>query len=47
MGLNKNQLLFENGNGAETLASAIFLKALNLEFEIKFVKNVNEMSPSG
>ena len=45
--LNKNHFFLDNGNGAETLASLIYLEALNLKFSIKFAKNVNEMSPSG
>lgn len=40
------QILLENG-GAETFATVIYLSVLNLDFEIKRVKNVNEMSPSG
>ncbi len=46
--LHSNDLiLVENGAGAESLASIIFLKELNLKFEIEYAKNVNEMSPSG
>ena len=40
-------ILIENGAGAESLASLIFLNALHLKFEIKYAQNVNEMSPSG
>ena len=47
MALNKDQFFLENGNGAETLASLIYLETLDLKFSIKFAKNVNEMSPSG
>ncbi|RMZ99129.1 metaxin-2 isoform X1, partial [Brachionus plicatilis] len=42
----KKQILLENG-GAETFATVIYLSILNLNFEIKRVKNVNEISPSG
>lgn len=46
--MNKDLFFLDNGNGgAETLASLIYLDALNLNFGIKFAKNVNEMSPSG
>lgn len=40
-------MLFESGNGAETLATLLFLEELHIKFNIKFVKNVNDMSPSG
>ena len=42
---NKNLFFLENG--AETIASLIYLEELNLKFKIEQVKNVNEMSPSG
>lgn len=47
VGQNRNQMLFESGNGAETLATLLFLEELHIKFNIKFVKNVNDMSPSG
>ncbi|CAF0779475.1 unnamed protein product [Brachionus calyciflorus] len=43
---SKNQMFIENG-GAESIATSIYLSLLNLNHEIRYVKNVNEMSPSG
>lgn len=40
-------ILIENGAGAESIAALLLLDMLNLSFELKFAKNVNEMSPSG
>ena len=40
-------ILIENGAGAESMATLVLLDMLNLTFEPKFAKNVNEMSPSG
>ena len=42
-----NLILIENGAGAESLASILLLNALKLKFQIKYAKNVSEMSPSG
>lgn len=41
--LEKQYILY----GPSSLASFLFLKSLNLSFDVKFVKNSNEMSPSG
>ena len=43
---NEDQLILENG-GAESMATLIYLNALNLKYELRFAKNVSEMSPSG
>jgi hypothetical protein len=34
-------------NGATSLATILYLKELNLKFDVEIAKNVNEMSPSG
>lgn len=39
-------ILIDNG-GADSIASLIYLNELNLSMELKFAKNVFEMSPSG
>lgn len=33
--------------GAQAVASVLFINKLNLKFDVKKVKNVCEMSPSG
>ncbi len=40
-------ILLEAGCGAESLASLLLLRALNLPHEVRFAKNVSDMSPSG
>lgn len=43
----KDRLMFIDSTGAESIATVLFLNALNLSHSISGVKNANEMSPSG